>query len=294
MTRSTLRRVAVVGAGGFLGRWLIGELQRLEWEVEEFDRLRLPVVDGRINPMVLNSDVVFWLATRTNPALAAANPELVELELTEFDEFLARVSDGGGSSKVVIVSSGGTVYDSRFPPPYMETSPLRAVHPYASLKLRMERLIAESGLSHCIVRMSNPYGPGQPAGRGQGVVAEWVRSIAQKRPIPIIGSLETRRDFLFIGDAARGLATIAAVNVDGIVNLGSGTGTTLQRVLDHLVFLSPYPVSTDQLPSRHFDVSSTWLSIDRMLVETDWRPMVSLESGLERTLRAQLAEVGRV
>ena len=279
----------MVGAGGFVGRWLVGELQLSEWEVEQFDRMRPPAVDGRLNPMLLKSDVVFWLATRTNPALAAENPGLVEQELAEFSEFIQCMTDSQSSSMVVIISSGGTVYDSDFPPPYSENSPLRAVHPYASMKLRMERLIAESPLHHCIVRMSNPYGPGQLAGQGQGVVGEWVRSITRQRPIPIIGSLEARRDFLYITDAARGLVAIAAASLHGVVNLGSGESTALRVVLDCLVAISPYPVSVERLPGRHFDVSSTWLSIDRMLAETDWRPLVSLESGLERTLTAQLA-----
>jgi UDP-glucose 4-epimerase len=292
MTRSKSPRVSVVGASGFVGRWLVEEVERLGWDVRQFNRVRPALIDRCLDPSVSASDVVFWLASSTNPAVASAMPELAEREFAEFNKFVSCMAEAESSALVVIASSGGTVYDATFPPPYSETAPLRAAHPYAALKLKMEGCIAQSPLRHSIVRMSNPYGPRQPAGRGQGVVGEWVRSISQGRPIPIIGSLATRRDFLFIEDTVRGLAEIASREVEGVVNLGSGTGSTLQEVLDHLVSMSPYAVKIERLPSRHYDVSSTWLAIDRILNETAWRPTVSLKSGLERTLNAELMLAG--
>ncbi len=47
-----------------------------------------------------------------------------------------------------------------------------------------------------ILRYSNPYGPGQLARRGQGVIAAWCGAIAQDEEIVLYGDPGTRRDFV--------------------------------------------------------------------------------------------------
>jgi UDP-glucose 4-epimerase len=283
-------RVSIIGANGFIGRWLAKEVGFDHWRVDRYDLAKPAVAGGRIAPPILESDYIFWLASRTNPAIAASNSALVELEFDEFACFVRLLEQSGASPTVLLASSGGTVYDTTYSPPYSETSPLLPRNPYAQLKVRMEGLLESSRIPHAAVRMANPYGPGQPRGRGQGVVAEWVAAVAEGRRIPVIGSLETKRDFIFVQDAVRGLMTIAACELRGTVNLGSGVGTPLGVVLDTLRLLSPLPLQVDQQPARVFDAPSTWLAIDRLVSETDWHPVTSLEEGLRETLLADTSD----
>ena len=161
--------VSIVGAQGFIGRWLADEASLDQWNLHRYDLARPPVLNRRVARQILESDYVFWLASRTNPAIATANAGLVELEFEEFADFVMLLEQSRVTPKVLLASSGGTVYDSTQPPPYSETSALLPRHPYAQLKVRMEQVLASSRLPTQLYAWLTPMGQDNPRDEGRGL-----------------------------------------------------------------------------------------------------------------------------
>ena len=52
-------------------------------------------------------------------------------------------------------------------------------------------------------RLANVYGPGQTLGKPQGLLSQLCLADATGRPLPVFVSMDTIRDYLYAGDAAR-------------------------------------------------------------------------------------------
>ncbi|MGH9232307.1 MAG: NAD-dependent epimerase/dehydratase family protein [Acidimicrobiales bacterium] len=283
----------VVGASGFIGNSLVGRFATLGVPIESFTRERpFPPVPDELGPDATLPRTVFWLATNVNPAVAEERPDLVDLDQCTFEAALRAIEGSDRPPRVVLLSSGGTVYDTTFPPPYDETSPVSATTAYARSKLALERALYSSSLPperRVVVRVANAYGPGQQARRGQGVVAHWLQAAADGRPLVLIGDKESVRDYVYIDDIVDAL--VAIHRVDGalppVLNVGSGHGTSLAELADTVLeVVGDRALTIDARPARGFDVSRTWL--DSRLAERalGWRPRTSLREGVAATWRA--------
>ena len=126
-----------------------------------------------------------------------------------------------------------------------------------------EGLLVDSGLPSTSLRLSNAYGPGQPARPGQGVVASWLAAAVAGRPLHIIGDGEAVRDFVFIDDVAGAIvAACTSDDVPPVVNVGSGQPTRLRKLAEIVLAAVADPVLELTLdPGRPFDVAATWLDV---------------------------------
>jgi UDP-glucose 4-epimerase len=283
-----------VGASGFLGTALVRRLTGAGVPVEAYTRTRpLPGAQGGQAEAAARSRTVFWLAATVNPAVAEERPDLVEMDQCAFEAALQPLQASDDPPRVVLVSSGGTVYDPSHPPPYAESSPVRATTAYGRSKLALEQALHASDLPsgrRIVVRVANAYGPGQQARRGQGVVAHWLSAAADGGPLVLIGDEDTVRDYVYIDDIVDALVAIhlADGELPPILNVGSGRGTTLgelaQTVLD---VVGDHSLTLDVRPARRFDVPRTWLDTTLAERTLGWRPKTSLRDGVEATWRTR-------
>lgn len=276
---------AVIGASGFIGRATVRALGQRGVTCAEFTRAA-PFVrpDGTLDPALLASDVVFWLASSIRPAEteSAANDQNALHALIS-----GLVTAGAQDKRIVVVSSGGTVYDPTCPPPYSEVSPTHAANTYGEAMLAIETLLRESWEDHVIVRASNAYGPGQPVRRGQGVIAHWLDSVRRGEPIRVIGDDQVSRDYLYIDDLVEALAEVAiAIEPPRLINVGSGTPTSLAYLLEVVTKTIPREIVVERAPARGFDAPSTWLDVTLAATSLGWKPRTTLPEGIERTWHA--------
>jgi UDP-glucose 4-epimerase len=227
-------------------------------------------------------DAIYWLASRSNPATAEQHPEWTEAELREFREFLDLLERLPVTPRVILASSGGTIYGNG-EPPFSETSPLAPIGAYGTAKRAAEELLWTSRVPGAAARISNPYGPGQRPGRGQGVVAQWFDDILKGRVPTLIGSPETARDYIYIDDVAEGLVRLGCSGVTGPVNLGDGVPTTLRDLASTMEAVTGRGITFAEAPARPFDVTAVWLNISRAKEELGWTPTTALRVGLEAT-----------
>lgn len=281
-----LPQVAVVGADGFLGSHLVPALERAGREVSSFT-LDIPFYDnGQLAAGIASARTIFWLASMINPQIAAEHPERVEQDRAVFRQLLDGLRTAGLSPTVVILSSGGTVYDPNSEPPYREDSPTGPISAYGRAKVEFEQMLrALNPGASVAVRVANAYGPGQRAAAGQGVIAYWMAAALEGKPITVIGERATARDYVFVSDIADALVAIdeaESSTLPQVVNVGSGQATSLGELVETMSAVVG-ELELDEQPARSFDVPRTWLAIELAAERLDWKPKVSLHEGLAQT-----------
>lgn len=282
-----MSKVAVVGAAGFIGRFLTDVLCQQGETVLTYSRTHPLINNGTLDPGARDCATVFWLATTVNPLLAEQYPERVAADLLEFQTALSHLPPGE-SPRVVLVSSGGTIYGNATPP-HREIDVPRPTSAYGAAKLKLEvALQAWDAQRAVIARVANAYGPGQPVAPGQGVIAHWLRAARRREPIQVYGGDRVIRDFVFVKDVAAALALLHRKRiVPRVVNIGSGRPTdlrTLAEVTARTVGITA--VEPLFLPARTFDLAASWLDVALAQESLGWTPGTSLAEGLAESWAA--------
>lgn len=290
--------VAVVGAGGFLGRSVMRTLSRAGVEALAFTSAA-PANDGtRLDPALRRCDAVFYLASRITPAIAQHEPERAAQEIASLRTFLDALRENPRRPVVTLAASGGTVYGTRSEPPYDERSPVGPSNIYGKAKLEQEKALAAASdwLAPVSLRLSNAYGPGQRTTAGYGVIGHWMRALLAGEPLRILGDGGSSRDYVHVDDVAnsmlavlRGADALRAADRATVLNIGAGEPTSLDDLHKLLEATVGRPVPVEREPARPFDREDVWLDIRRAAEVLDWRPEIGLAEGLADTWRYHLS-----
>lgn len=265
----------IVGPNGFLGK----SLSRYMVQVNQ-----MCLLSTRENPIqrhhLREVQTVYWLASSVTPNSAEKSPTLCTSDVSQFSNFVEMMRLESPATRIVLASSGGAVYADGNPP-FAESDSVDSPHAYAKLKIDMENILIESGLSHVILRIANAYGPGQLTGRGQGVLAEWISSLKSGNKPQLFGSTEVERDFVHIDDVVRALWLAGQLkNFSGVINIGSGKPVSLRECLAILSDISDEEIEINTVPPRAVDRARVYLSIERAASVLNWVPSISLDEGL--------------
>lgn len=306
----------VIGGSGFIGRFLAKQLIASGREVyvvgrKECAARALPEGCGYISGDYGNAHAlreilrpeceVIDLAYSTVPKTSFEDP-LYDLtsnlpsSVTLLQEAL-RV----GVRRVVLVSSGGTVYGSVESLPITENDPTRPISPYGITKLAVERYAMmyhwNKGLPVIVVRPSNAYGEDQRVGTGQGFLAAAIDAILSKRDIEIYGEQGTIRDYIHVTDVASGILSALENGHDGkIYNIGTGIGASNLEIISMLREFAErdgFSVRVQILPPRGFDVEANVLDSSRLWNDTGWTHRIGLKEGVERMWKHQKQTTNR-
>jgi UDP-glucose 4-epimerase len=280
-----INKVAVVGANGFIGRSLIDFLNAKGIQTLEFTSNQ-PVIDkGQINRSIDHVSSVIWCASHVNPISAEIRPDLVKLEITEWNYFLNNWEKVyGGEKSVIFLSSGGCTYSGQIQP-FTEDSLAEGINQYGKLKVAMEKDLLGRNLHSYVLRAANVYGPNQPHAKGQGVIAVWKNAIENRKDIKVFGSLENYRDYIFIDDLCEGiLRTLGFDNSSQILNLGGGYPISLEKILGVFKSLVQDKTKIVLEEKRSSDRDGYFLDISKFSRLTNWQPKFSIDEGLLRTI----------
>lgn len=197
--------------------------------------------------------------------------------------------------RVVYISSGGVVYGEPGRVPTDETHPLLPLSPYGVTKLTGEQYLhyyaRVHGLSYAALRYSNVYGPRQSPHGEAGVVAIFGSRILAGEPITIFGDGTQERDYVYVADVAEANWRASTQTLPALADLGSrawnigtGRGTSVNELADRLMALAGTEVEIQRAPARAGELYRSVLDASRASSELGWRPAVSLDEGLGRTL----------
>jgi len=193
--------------------------------------------------------------------------------------------------RVIFASTGGAIYGEQEGLPADEGHPCRPRSPYAVAKLAVEYYLdyyrATYGLDAIVLRYANVYGPRQNPHGEAGVIAALMERLRGGGTPTIFGDGEQVRDYVYVGDVVR--ANVAALHVDTrademtIVNVGTGVGTTVNRLWSLIADTASAAVTPVYAPARAGDVRRSVLDASRAKRTLAWEPEVDLDDGIRRT-----------
>jgi UDP-glucose 4-epimerase len=190
--------------------------------------------------------------------------------------------------RVIFASSGGAVYGepSVFPAP--ESHPHRPISPYGITKSTGEHYLAfyhaVHGIPYTALRYSNVYGPRQDPHGEAGVVAIFANLLLQGEAPTIYGDGKQTRDYVYVGDVVR--ANLAALESDfvGPLNIGTGTETDVNELCERMRGITGCPHPAKHAPARAGEQQRSVIAIGLAREVLGWRPEVTLNEGLRRTI----------
>jgi UDP-glucose 4-epimerase len=305
-SRATPISNCLIVGGGFLGAHLAERLAEEAHAVTIFsrsfsdwlarkggERSGIRLVEGEVPPggplleLIAAADVVFYMAGTSTPSMASADPGGSIVRAVVPAAAVLDLMREAPTRRIVVASSGGTVYGVAEQLPTPEDYPTRPISLHGHHSLTIERyaqFFAERhGFETIILRFSNPYGPGQVSRHGQGVIAAWSQALARDEPLLVFGDLTARRDFLFIDDLIEATVRAGLHAPPGTYNVGSGEATPLEDVLELLLAAKGGETAVVHAESRPVDVPVTQLDSSRVRRATGWAPVVSLPEGIKAT-----------
>jgi len=145
------------------------------------------------------------------------------------------------------------------------------------------------GIKAISLRLTNTYGPRQHLKSDkQGFAGIFIRKAIDGETIQIFGDGTQLRDFNYIDDVIDAflLASQLNTNDSGVYNLGSPDYCSLLDFVKILgkychfeIQLVPFPVE-----HRRIDIGNYYGDYTRFETKTGWKPQISLEEGLKRTV----------
>jgi UDP-glucose 4-epimerase len=235
-----------------------------------------------------NIDTIIHIAWTTVPKTASENPSYDAQSNIIGGIHLLDAAVEAKVKKVVFISTGGALYGIPEYTPIDEQHPIRPISAYGISKMAFERYLhfyyKNKGLDYTIFRIANAYGTRQNLTKKQGVVGIWLQKIMNNEPIEIWGDGEVIRDYVYVTDIARAIASsLDYKGKEHVFNLGSGQGYSLNQILTICKKISQKDSIVNYLEGRSFDVPVNILSITRAQQELGWKPSTSIDEGIRQT-----------
>ncbi|HZO50073.1 MAG TPA: NAD-dependent epimerase/dehydratase family protein, partial [Gaiellaceae bacterium] len=229
-------------------------------------------------------ELVFHLAAQASVSVSVAKPAF-DAEVNVLGTVAVLEAARAHGAQVVFSSTGGAIY-GECESPATEAWARRPLSPYGTSKLAGEEYLAAwnrlHGTRHVSLRYGNVYGPRQDPHGEAGVVAIFLRAVAEGRRPTIFGDGSQERDYVYVVDVAR--ATLAAAKLDGgVLNVATGRPTSVLELVEAMRRATGREIDPELGPQRLGDLQRSVLDASLAERELGWRPEVELEEGLRRT-----------
>lgn len=294
----------MTGGAGFIGSHLVDRLLGLGHRVIVVDDLSTGL-RKHVNPravfvkMDIRSSRLSAAFRRFRPAavfhLAAQKNLRTSADLPLFD---ADVNIMGSLNviecsrkygvRTLIFASSAAVYGEATRVPTPEHWIPDPVTPYGIAKHAVERYLDFFGRTTTLrtvsLRYANVYGPRQDAKGEAGVVAIFAQRLLSGKSPVVNGTGRQTRDYVYVDDVVSANITAMSRNVHGVFNIGTGRQTSVNALASAMVRLSGAKGSVAHGAAVSGDVRRSALDSARIRRELRWKPRVSLNQGLEKTL----------
>lgn len=211
----------VIGSGGLLGSALCNALrrngfalfcpeERFVWGDETVLRSQMErsVRAFTMQPSTSSGWALYWAAGvgAMSSAEDALTPETKALAML-LQCFASEAQLMAVPGAITFASSAGAIYAGSKDAIITERTAPAPTTAYAREKLKQEELLTAFALTHSLLtvlnaRISTVYGPGQAAGKKQGLLTHIARRILRNQPIQIYVPYDTIRDYIAVADAA--------------------------------------------------------------------------------------------
>lgn len=282
------KKFFLIGGAGFIGKNLAIELVKCGHKVTIYDCVDNPFENGfldiayvkgnyfdnDIGEMLLKQqDIVILLACSVGPKSSMINSEsCYSQDIVTMIKLLDQLRSFN-ISRLVFISSGGTVYGRNNEKALSEEMQTFPINHYGILKLTQEKIILMYNdlykMNNVIFRIANPYGPGQRIASGIGAVTVFLDNIIHEKEISLFGKGDIVRDYIYIEDVAKMITNflekeIITDNIP-IYNVGTGSGYTLLQVIEVIEKVIGKKAKVSFRDEREIDVKRNVLDIQKLL-----------------------------
>ncbi|MEE8168520.1 MAG: SDR family oxidoreductase [Candidatus Hydrothermarchaeales archaeon] len=302
-------KVLVTGGAGFIGSHVADLLLAREYDVVIVDNLSTGKLEN------VSKEATFYKVDITSEEIK----ELVRKEGIEYvvhhaaqaqvrrsledPVFDAKVNILGSlnlleccrdAKKFIYASSGGAVYGEPQYLPVDEEHPVNPLSPYGASKYAVEKYLQiysdVYGLGYVSLRYGNVYGPRQDPFGEAGVIAIFGGKMLRSEQPTIFGDGEQTRDFVYVEDIARA-NLLSMEEGNGIYNIGTGKETSVNQIFETMRQILGVKMEADFGSPIPGEVRRISLDASRAKAELGWKAQVSIEKGLEKTLRYLKGEI---
>jgi UDP-glucose 4-epimerase len=305
-------KVVVLGASGFIGRWVARLLCARNANVILFVRDRLAGqnvfsqygISGEIieadlrDPLIVRNtilnirpSIIFNLAgygidpaERDKETAHQINAQLVNTVC----EAMSGVRSAGWSGQgIVHVGSaleygeiGGNLHEDSLPNP----TTLYGQTKLAGTK-NLGKCYEKFGIKGLTARLFTVYGPGEHAGR---LLPSLLKAASNGSSLPL-SSGEQKRDFTYVEDVAAGLLHLglSTVKYGKIVNLATGRLTSVRNFVETAAKVLQIPAEKlifGAFPTRPEEMQHDPVTIERLKGLTGWFPPTDISEGIYKTM----------
>ena len=310
------RRVLITGGAGFIGSHLCDSFLRRGFEVVCVDNLLTGSTDNIAhirNPRFtfINLDVTnyIYIEGPVDYILHFASPasprDYLELPIQTLKVGSLGTHKALGLAKAkgatFLLASTSEVYGDPLVHPQKESywgnvNPVGPRGVYDEAKRFAEALTVAyrdtHGVDAKIARIFNTYGPRMRLNDGRAIPAFMTQSLTRK-PVTVFGDGSQTRSFCYIDDMVEGLYRLLMSSHPGPMNLGNPDELSLLEMARQVIRQtgSKSRIVFRPLPTDDPKVRQPDITLARKVLA--WRPTVSLERGLSRTVAYFRERVGR-
>ena len=136
-----------------------------------------------------------------------------------------------------------------------------------------------------IARIFNTYGPRMSSNDGR-VISNFIIQALKGEDITIFGDGSHTRSFQYVDDLIEGMIKLMDMpdNFTGPVNLGNPVEITVRNLADKIIKMTGSGSKIKYLPLPEDDPKQRKPDISLAIKELDWKPVVDLECGLQKTI----------
>ena len=306
-----MKKALVIGAGGFVGRYLVQHLHndcgyevvatRLSSQNVEIPGAQIKELDIMNKEEIVTllfevrPDYIFHLAAQSSVSVAWNNPQLtIDINIKGSVNLMDAVRELFYKPRVLLIGSGEE-YGHIGPgdTPIKEATRLSPGNIYAATKACQNMIGSIYSRAYdmelIMVRAFNHIGPRQSP---IFVVSDFCKQVAEieagmREPVMYVGNLSAKRDFTDVRDVVRAYGLLASHGVKGeTYNVGRGHAYEIREILDMILSYSSceIKVETDPAKIRPVDVPIIEPDISKLQQATGWDPMYSIEDTIKEVL----------
>jgi nucleoside-diphosphate-sugar epimerase len=310
------KRVLITGGLGFIGSNLAQELTKQGaqvtivdslipeyggnlWNIETIkDQVQVNISDVRdqyaMKYLIQGQDYLFNLAGQTSHLDSMNNP-FPDLEINARAQLsiLEACRHFNPDIKVVFASTR-QVYGAPESLPVDERHPLRPVDVNGINKIAGEsyHLLYHKvyGIKTSVLRLTNTYGPGMRVRDArQTFLGIWIKRLLEGEPILVYGDGKQVRDYNYVSDVVNAMLLCATSEsaYGEVFNLGADDPMSLKATAEIMTALEAnarYEVVPFPGELKKIDIGDYYSDFRRIRSRLDWRPQVSFESGIRKTI----------